>query len=476
MDISQLVPAKTIVATSQRMPVRGVVSTPPLTVYSPTMRVVAPGHSQDYDMECRWMPRGTALPIVGADCLVVFDEVGAGYVTWWANTTRAWNLFHRIAVALSPAQTSPQVTASRFDAVICQMNASNRAWMGALKGYNPKVLALGYQETPYTRYLDVSANGYSSDCAAGVSEEQTAANPTWYEKTAGNAFITNPVVQIPDRLLNVGLSAVRTAWKTNAIARAHAGAASFDGIFGDDTNYHLGTAGTPADYANDAAWWTAQSGMYQTIYPDFVAAGLHLIPNLGAWQSNTQAWDNSHGTDNVGNILPYVDGAMEEFFVMYANGSLSGYYHNDLGAMERCVAAGKRYYAQVHGTATTARYGFATLLIGAHATDRTLQSIGYSSTGQDYVNEYWLPEFDYAIGAPVEAKVEIGGNAVGFNAFRRYYSNGVALVNPAYNIDGSARSSSVAFALNAKYTGSGIAATNSVTLAAGTGAVMVLTA
>lgn len=84
MDISDLLqPKKAAVSTPQRLPVRAVVSTPPATLDAPTMRVLVPGHSSDYDAECRWVRQGDAIPAAGVDCLVVYDETGAGTVVAW---------------------------------------------------------------------------------------------------------------------------------------------------------------------------------------------------------------------------------------------------------------------------------------------------------------------------------------------------------------------------------------------------------
>lgn len=83
-DISQIVPPKRVVATPQRMPARGVVSQPPTDLTALTMRVVIPSFTTEYDQECRWVRQGNALPTVGADCFVGFDENGAGIVVWWS--------------------------------------------------------------------------------------------------------------------------------------------------------------------------------------------------------------------------------------------------------------------------------------------------------------------------------------------------------------------------------------------------------
>jgi hypothetical protein len=386
---------------------------------------------------------------------------------------------HRLAIANPPVMTDPATTAARFDTIFT--GYPNRAWLASLRATNPTLEALLYQET-YARGLAVPANGFASDCHAGVSIEEADATPAMYEKTAANAFINNPNFG-SDRLLNVGRSDVRTAWSGNSRARALAGSPStqdFSGVFGDDVNYHLGTSGTPADYANDAAWWAAQKGMYQTIYPDFTGAGLHLVPNLGGWQTQTSTWDSAWNTahsivDKVGDVLPYVDGALEEFFTVYAYAAnaFSGWWHHSLGAADRCIAAGKRFYAQSHGSEANALYAFASLMMAAHATDASLQSFGYSGLNQDYANEYWPAFLETDIGTPVSAREEVGSGALGFRAFRREFSNGWAAVNPAYNIDGSPRSGSVVVALDGgTFTDVNHTSVTTVTLAPGEGAVL----
>jgi hypothetical protein len=384
---------------------------------------------------------------------------------------------HRIAIANPPVMTDPTTTAARFDTVIT--GYPNRAWLASLRASNLPIEALLYQETSYTRGLAVPANGFASDGHSGVSQEEADGTTAMYEKTGGGAFINNPNFG-SDRLLNVGRSDVRTAWSGNSRARALSGspaAQDFSGVFGDDVNYHLGTSGVPADYATDALWWAAQKGMFQAIYPDFTGAGLKLVPNIGGWQTQTQAWDGVHGTDNVGDILPYVDGALEEFFTVYAyaNDAFSGWWHYSLGAADRCIAAGKRFYAQAHGSEANALYAFASLMMAAHATDASLQSFGYSGLNQDYANEYWPAFLDLDIGSPLSAREEVGGNTLGFNAFRRRFSNGWAAVNPAYNIDGSARSSSVVIGLTGgAFSDADHSGVGSITLAPGRGAILTL--
>lgn len=83
-DITQLVPKKTVTPSPQRLPVRAIITTPPVSIDAPTMRIVVPSYTTDYDNECRWDRQSDTLPNAGADCLVVWDETGAGVVVWFA--------------------------------------------------------------------------------------------------------------------------------------------------------------------------------------------------------------------------------------------------------------------------------------------------------------------------------------------------------------------------------------------------------
>jgi hypothetical protein len=385
--------------------------------------------------------------------------------------TVVWCEFHRIANAATPTTTNPATTAARFKTVIT--NYTQRSWVATLHGVDATLRALLYQETPFTRHLAVPANGNTSDCPAGVSEEQAAANPTWYAKTSGGALITNQIIQAPDNLLDVGLAAMRTAWSLNTRTRALAGspaAQDFQGVFADDVNYDLAssTSAYPAAYPTNAAWWTAQQGMFQAVYSDFSGAGLHLVPNMAQWSN----WDYYLSMDG---ILPYTDGGNLEFFVTFGNGASSGWFYNCLALADATIAAGKRFYATSHGTAANAIYGLATLMLCAHATNQSLQSFTWAGL-QDYANEYWDATFDLNIGQPVGARFEVGPGASGFRGLQRQFTAGTAMVNPAYNTDGTAHTGNVTFSLPAGRTGTGSGFTNAstVTLAPGAGALLVL--
>lgn len=380
----------------------------------------------------------------------------------------SWTEFHRIATAATPDFSDIHTTASRFDTIITSY--TQRSAVASLHAAKSGLKALLYQEGPYTRNLANAANGYTSDAHSGVSEEQAAAN-NWYARDANGALITNQIIQSPDNLIDVGLSAVRSAWSTNSRARSLSagGDSDFQGVFADDVNFDLSTSATayPAAYPDNDTWWAALQGMFQAIYPDFSGASLELVPNMSQWM----LW--SYAVDAMNNILPFTTGGHNEFFTVFGSGSYSGWYHNDIALADNCInVAGKKFYATAHGTTTTALFAFCTLLLVAHPTDRTMQSFSYAGL-QDYGNEYWVSDFELDIGSPVGTRSEIGGNATGHNAFQREFSKGWVCVNPMYNIDGSTRTGNVTFSLTGgTFTGSGFTSVTSVSLAPGTGAIL----
>lgn len=119
-DITALVPKKTVRPTPQRMPVRAIVATPPASLAAPSMLVVIPSYTADYDLECRWIRQGNSLPVVGADCLVAFDEAGAGTVVWWADT-------NRVAMATQAALDAVSATLAAVPRLVSGSVASNGA-------------------------------------------------------------------------------------------------------------------------------------------------------------------------------------------------------------------------------------------------------------------------------------------------------------------------------------------------------------
>lgn len=62
---------------------RGTIAVAPGAITDPVVFVTLPDYSPERPWQCRWMPKGTALPVQGAACLVEFDNTGAGFVTWW---------------------------------------------------------------------------------------------------------------------------------------------------------------------------------------------------------------------------------------------------------------------------------------------------------------------------------------------------------------------------------------------------------
>ena len=77
--------------TGQQRPLteRGTVVVAP-TSEADKMVVVTSSSSTDYGIEIpagNWTPRGTALPALGAECLVVFDDVGDAFVPTWSGAT-----------------------------------------------------------------------------------------------------------------------------------------------------------------------------------------------------------------------------------------------------------------------------------------------------------------------------------------------------------------------------------------------------
>jgi hypothetical protein len=112
-DITVLVPAKTAAPTPQRMATRGTVTIPPASITDDTVTVTLPSYSPDYGWPCRWIRQGNTLPAIGAECLVLWDEAGAGTVVQWAGAGVALpTLADVAALAAAPPQARVYNSAS----------------------------------------------------------------------------------------------------------------------------------------------------------------------------------------------------------------------------------------------------------------------------------------------------------------------------------------------------------------------------
>jgi hypothetical protein len=198
-------------------------------------------------------------------------------------------------------------------------------------------------------------------------------------------------------------------------------------------------------YSTDAAWQAATRSALVTIGARFRAQGKLVIPNF----SNSKAFPAV-----VKDWFSLVDGGMNEQFLKWGtetSGSESydptDYWELQLRQMKEAQAAGKYYLGITPSLANdraAARYGFATMLLAG--TGKMLFALN-----NDYTNERWFEEFDYAIGTTAGAETKDSSGV-----HRRAFTNGLVVVNPT--------TSAVRVEFGGAYTGSGLTGASGTTL------------
>jgi Hypothetical glycosyl hydrolase family 15 len=345
----------------------------------------------------------------------------------------------RLALDTAAASADYSQTPARDDYVVLQGYQS--ALARRLKAQNPSLKVLVYKDLSAM----VDRDPYSGLSSTGVTTNDAAAHPDWYLlNTSGRRF----TFRYYDWMwgADVGNAGYQQKWADNVLSEVRAN--GWDGVFMDDVNpslsYHYDVASV-AEYPSDAAYQAATGSALSAIGARFRAEGKLVIGNFGFWKDYPSV---------ISRWLGYVDGGQDEMFVKVGdNGSASNYvtgsiWETQLQEVKDAAAQGKVFLGVSHssaGDAAAARYGWATMLLGAAGNAR------FSFTS-DYTNETWFPEYDYAIGAPSGAESR-GSNGV----HRRAFGNGLVLVNPT--------TASAAVSFGGTYTGSGLTNATAATMA-----------
>jgi hypothetical protein len=151
---------------------------------------------------------------------------------------------------------------------------------------------------------------------------------------------------------------------------------------------------------------------------------------------------------------------MDEMFVKWGTTAGSGYadptrWSTQLDSLKYAQQRGKDFLAITHsasGDAAAARYGWATVLLGA-------QGDADYAMAPDYTTEPWFPEYEYEIGEPSGPE-----STDPSGVHRRVFTKGIVVVNPT--------SSKLTASLNGTYSGSELGQVSRVTLAPHSGYVL----
>jgi putative glycosyl hydrolase-like family 15 (GHL15) protein len=351
----------------------------------------------------------------------------------------------RMAIDSNADLSNPSLTAQRQGYVV--LNAWQTDTLQRIKDANPNVRVLVYKNLTASR-ADSSTGLYST----GVSYQQADnQHPEWFLKNqSGQRISFNDYPSL--WAMDVGSASYDQTWANNVISELQT--KGWDGVFMDDTNttmkYHYDRSQI-VKYPTDSRWQAATESALAYIGPRVQAAGKLAIANIGSWgeyPSVGRSW------------LQYLSGGMDEMFVKWGTTAGSGYadqarWSTQLNSLQYAQQHGKDFLAithSAHGDAAAARYGWATVLLGA-------QRHANYAMASDYTSESWFPEYDYRVGDPTGPE-STDANGV----HRRVFTNGIVVVNPtSIQLTGN---------LNGTYSGSGLSRVSSVRLAPHSGYVL----
>lgn len=315
----------------------------------------------------------------------------------------------RIAIDTAAAHADFTKTSLRDRVVILQ--ADQAPLMRKLKASNPSLKVLMYRDLAGM----VKRDRWGS-FSTGVATQD--ARSEWFLlNTSGRRFTFRDYDWI--WAADVGNAAYQRAWANNVIGELRA--QGWDGVLIDDANTSIEPhyeVARVAKYPTDAAYQAATGSALAMIGARVRAAGKLAIANIGAWKDRPEV---------AARWLALVDGGLNEMFVKTgatgARASYDGgaYWERQLQALKDTQAQGKWFLGVSHSSArdaAAARYGYATVLLGAAG--RSLFALQ-----ADYTNESWFDEYDYALGDPLAPET-----AEPSGVHRRRFANGLVLVNP----------------------------------------------
>ncbi|HEX8856056.1 MAG TPA: putative glycoside hydrolase [Thermoleophilaceae bacterium] len=345
----------------------------------------------------------------------------------------------RVAIDSNPSIAASSQNTARSAVVILQ--PWQTGLLGQLKASDPGIKVLAYKNLGF---ISETAS-YSGISASGVTWPQAQAHEGWFlHDKAGKRFASWTWKWL--WAADIGDPTYQQAFADNVIAELKE--TGFDGVMLDDVSPTIKFQHDPGDvqeYSGDASYGRAMSDAIGYVGPRIQAAGKLVVANVASWteySSVTTPW------------LDDLSGMLDEMFTKWGNRAGEGYsdqwqWERELAQVKDAEAKNKLFLGVAHGPASdraAARFGWATtLLAGA--------GHSYFQVASDYTNEYWFPEFDYAIGEPTGAESRIADGV-----HRRTFTNGLVVVNP------TASDKSVSF--GGSYSGSGLSGATGATLGA----------
>lgn len=318
--------------------------------------------------------------------------------------------------------------AGRYDVVV--LNAWEAAWVPKLKRANPGVRALVYKDMSSTRSYAARDGVDDARLPTGVGyAEAERDRPEWFLADQRGRRVEWR--GYPGHWwMDVGDAAYAERWAANVSAQA--AAEGWDGVMIDNAMptpaHYLPPGRTLARYPDDTAYADATERFLAAVAPRLRAAGLSVVPNLGA---------NFEDAERYRRWLDGATGVLREHYGRWGSDGhgavLTGpAWDHQLTQHESVQGAGRMFLAVAYarpGDVPFQRYARASFLLAWDGGPSAL-AVTPPTAGHDP----WTPDATAAVGMPAGPRVPVGAG------WMRPYTDGVVVVNPS-------PSASVTFAL-----------------------------
>ena len=367
------------------------------------------------------------------------------------------------ASAAGTSAPTPGIGLIKLGSSITSSNLTQYSMIIGDSATAPSLAGLPGRTLAYFTGTDVQTN-YST----GVPYVQAAANNWLLRDSAGNLLVNKGYSS--DYVGDVGDAGYQQAWATNVLAYL-ANHPGVKGVFVDDVIYDLKPlAGVEAaKYPTQSQWAAAQLSFVQYVGNALRSHGYYVLVNASGYIPGDSNSDNGTNTVNWWKqVGPYVSGMMNEYFQETSNGTntlraTGSSWTQNWDGWQRLVTTaqsmGKDFVGLTYGGGANTNammYGKASFLLDWNGGGSVLMYAPMDSS------DPWNSSWTSSIGTPAAAKQQVG------SGWLRYYTQGVALVNPS-------AVSSQTFALSGTYTTPSGTTTSSVTLAPTTAMILTST-
>ena len=348
---------------------------------------------------------------------------GMGNATLWVDDMRVSNgevlevpvRTNRTVRTFTVFRMHPDVyeTARRYDVVI----VTGHSWRFArpLRYYNPNIVVYIYFNAPAT------ASNFPGDYDALDYQYVLNQRPHWFLTDSQGNRLVEP--QYPNSyLVDIGDTELQQRWATRAVDIAQR--YGFNGVYIDNMvhNYISAFNPKPARYPTEEMYRAAQTAFIQAVSPVIRQAGLKVMANFGyIWTQSTPPYSE---------WLRHVDAALAENWVrFYSRGEYQ--FHSVPYQLTHIQALRQHGNIQclVQGRATEAEKDIRRYLFGCALLNYDGYTHFHTSPGDYSERAHYLPDYELALGAPLDEMRLVAGDLNTGGVFRRVFSNGLVLVN-----------------------------------------------